>query len=78
VGFDDISVASQVHPPLTTAAAPFEEIARSSVEMLISLIDGHQSESKHFVLPAPLVIRDSCAPPKCSADVTAASNLTQR
>ena len=60
VGFDDISVASQVYPPLTTVAAPIKEIAANSVKMLISLIDGIDPENKHMALSAPLVIRGSC------------------
>ena len=64
VGFDDISVASQIFPPLTTVAAPINELAASSVKMLISLIDGIIPENKHVALAAHLVIRESCASPK--------------
>ncbi len=64
VGFDDISVASQVFPALTTVAAPIKELAANSVKMLISLIDGVVPNNKHMALSAQLVIRESCAAPK--------------
>ncbi|MFZ4859134.1 MAG: GntR family transcriptional regulator [Desulfuromonadaceae bacterium] len=64
VGFDDINVASQIYPPLTTVAAPISDMAAISVNMLIALIDGDVLDNKHVALPAPLVIRESCAPPK--------------
>lgn len=64
VGFDDINVASQIYPPLTTVAAPINELAACSVKMLISLIDGIVPDNKHVALAAHLVIRESCAPPK--------------
>ena len=38
IGFDDITVASQIHPPLTTIAAPIRKMAKLAVEMLIEQI----------------------------------------
>ncbi len=68
VGFDDITVASQIYPPLTTVAAPISDLAANSVKILISLIEGVVPDNKHIALPAHLVIRGSCAPPKeCAA-----------
>ncbi len=61
IGFDDIEVASQIMPPLTTIAAPIEEIARLSFSMLEHLIQGKQLDNKHIALPAHLVIRQSCS-----------------
>lgn len=61
VGFDDIAVAPQVYPPLTTVAAPIKEIAANSIKKLISLIEGSDPGDKHMALPAHLIIRDSCA-----------------
>ena len=40
MGFDDIVVASQITPALTTVAAPIGEIAKHSVKMLNSIING--------------------------------------
>ena len=61
VGFDDIAVAAQVYPPLTTVAAPIREIAENSVKILISQIDGIDPVNKHIALSAQLIIRGSCA-----------------
>jgi len=64
VGFDDINLASQVHPPLTTMAAPIKQIVEQSVNLLFSLIAGVNLDNKHIALSAQLVIRNSCASPK--------------
>ncbi len=61
VGFDDIIVASKVFPALTTIAAPIEKIAAKSVRMLLEMIGGADLDYQHIILPAPLVVRNSCA-----------------
>ena len=62
VGFDDIAVASQVIPPLTTVAAPVDQIARQAFSLLKSLIEGESPAIQHIALPAELVVRQSSAP----------------
>lgn len=61
MGFDDIPVASQIHPTLTTLAAPIDKITETAFNMLISLMNGEKSESKHIALSAELVTRGSCS-----------------
>ncbi len=61
MGFDDISVASHITPPLTTVVAPIEEITKLAFKMLVNLINGEKAESRHIALPATPVIRGSCA-----------------
>ncbi len=61
VGFDDINVATQVFPPLTTVKAPIKEIAANSVDMLVSIINGKDLDYRHTILPTQLIIRSSCA-----------------
>ncbi|MGB5259235.1 MAG: GntR family transcriptional regulator [Gammaproteobacteria bacterium] len=61
VGFDDINVAAQISTPLTTLAAPVEEIAHHCLALLKSMMDGGDPDNRHISLPAPLVVRDSCA-----------------
>jgi DNA-binding LacI/PurR family transcriptional regulator len=61
IGFDDIAVASQIYPPLTTMAAPITEIARISVSILMALINGVEPDGRHISLPAHLIERNSCA-----------------
>jgi LacI family transcriptional regulator, repressor for deo operon, udp, cdd, tsx, nupC, and nupG len=64
IGFDDIKVSSRVFPSLTTLAAPVEEIASKTIDMLLSNIDGNDLEYKHIILPAKLIIRNSCGKAK--------------
>lgn len=60
IGFDDIDVASQIIPPLTTISAPISQIAQRSFDMLECLITGKTLENRHVALPAKLVIRQTC------------------
>ena len=64
VGFDDIEVASQVIPPLTTVAAPIAEIARQAFALLRAQIDDETPQNTHIALPAELLVRDSSGPPR--------------
>jgi DNA-binding LacI/PurR family transcriptional regulator len=61
IGFDDIEVASQIVPPLTTVSAPADEIASQAFSMLKSLIEGKVPQNQHIALAAELVIRQSSA-----------------
>jgi len=63
IGFDDIEVASQIIPPLTTVAAPVEQIAERSFQILKDLIQGNEVDNQHIALPAQLVIRQTCSAP---------------
>ena len=67
IGFDDITVASQIHPPLTTIAAPITKIAKNSVNLLLSLIQERDLSARHIALPAHLVTRYSCAENKLAS-----------
>jgi LacI family transcriptional regulator len=63
VGFDDVTVATAVEPALTTVRQPIEHLASMAVELLLSMLDrppGTQSPPQKMILPAELVIRDSC------------------
>lgn len=70
IGFDNIDVASQISPALTTVEAPIMEIARRSFDMLEKMIQDEEVDNKHIALPAKLVIRQTCARP---VDNTAAA-----
>jgi LacI family transcriptional regulator len=59
IGFDDIPMASQINPPLTTVSAPINEIARLSFEMLNSLIKGEPVLNMHVALPCKLIRRST-------------------
>jgi DNA-binding LacI/PurR family transcriptional regulator len=58
VGFDDIFLAPQAHPPLTTVRVPAYGLGWTAAEILISLIQGDQVDS--VTLETELVIRQSC------------------
>ena len=57
VGFDDIDIASQIVPPLTTIKVPVDEIAERAFGMLKILIEGKEVENRHVALVAKLVVR---------------------
>lgn len=63
IGFDDIEVASQIMPALTTVAAPVDSIAQHAFSMLKALIDGELPQQQHIALPAQLITRNSCSRP---------------
>jgi LacI family transcriptional regulator, repressor for deo operon, udp, cdd, tsx, nupC, and nupG len=62
IGFDDILLASRVFPALTTNAAPIEEMARKTVEILRKEMNGGNTDYLHVILEAKLIKRDSCSP----------------
>jgi DNA-binding LacI/PurR family transcriptional regulator len=68
IGFDDVLVASMVYPPLTTNAAPIEEMAKKAVEILLAEIGGRISVFQHVILEARLIKRASCTPPTFGKD----------
>lgn len=61
VGFDDVFGASFCSPPLTTVAAPLDDLGRAAVGLLIE----HEEPGwapRSLVLPAHLVVRTSTGP----------------
>ncbi len=61
VGLDDIWLASQFDPPLTTVALPRYEIGVLAMEMLQSLLAGHEPERR--VVRTSLIARKSTGRP---------------
>jgi len=59
MGFDDIDYAEYFIPPLTTVHQPVDEIAASTAELMIEILDDSVSH-KHIVFDTELVIRKSC------------------
>lgn len=64
VGFDDIDLASHVHPALTTVRQNTNAIGRQAIELLDALITEKLDEPPVAIVPVELVIRDSCAEAK--------------
>lgn len=63
VGFDDLTIASYTHPPLTTIRQPKQQMGRMATELLLNLIDGSKAETSRKV-HGELIVRDSTAPPR--------------
>ena len=63
VGFDDLPIAAQARPPLTTVRQPLQELGAVAVQLLVQLAEGQAAH-----LPPPfateLVVRDSTAAPR--------------
>ncbi|MCD2190319.1 LacI family DNA-binding transcriptional regulator [Actinomycetospora soli] len=57
VGYDDITMAALLDPPLTTVHTDKYELGRTLVEVLAHRLDGHPAE--HRVLAPRLVVRGS-------------------
>jgi DNA-binding LacI/PurR family transcriptional regulator len=57
VGFDDLAVATQTNPPLTTIHQPIQALGREMVRMLVALLAGKTPTP--LILPTKLVIRES-------------------
>lgn len=58
-GFDDISVASLVNPPLTTCRVPRYDIGVQANRLLLIQINGEPCNGCETVLPVELVVRAS-------------------
>ena len=59
VGFDDIFMASQAYPTLTTIRQPMADMGEVALEMLIALLQGRMVLSMRRELPTELIIRES-------------------
>lgn len=60
VGFDDLSYAAHLNPPLTTVAQPRMELGLRAGNLLINRIEGYKGPPQHVELPTTLVVRISC------------------
>ncbi len=61
VGFDDIPLAAQASPALTTVRQDLEAAGRALVDLLLAALDGQAIEP--LILPTTLVVRDSTRTP---------------
>lgn len=60
LGFDNVDIATQVTPPLTTIAQPFDLIGKYAGEILLRRMNNEQG-CEQIILPTELMIRESCA-----------------
>ena len=59
IGFDDLEHARFVQPPLSTVCQPLAKMGRTSVELMVQLLNGEDVPEKKYV-EADLIIRNSC------------------
>jgi LacI family transcriptional regulator len=60
IGFDDVDVALQANPTLTTIRQPICAKGEVATRLLVDLINERVSSPQHVVLPTELVVRQSC------------------
>jgi LacI family transcriptional regulator len=63
VGFDDISLAQRVWPPLTTVRQPIKRAAAVATGMLLESLRTRDFTPVNQEIPGELVVRESAAPP---------------
>ncbi|WP_426578288.1 ribose operon transcriptional repressor RbsR [Xenorhabdus stockiae] len=59
IGYDDISIASYLTPPLTTIHQPKDELGKLAIDMLLYRMDNPDSKPKQLVLTPELIERNS-------------------
>jgi DNA-binding LacI/PurR family transcriptional regulator len=64
VGFDDIPEAQYFTPPLTTVRQNFAEMGRSSLRLLLGVMQGTTDSPAALTIAPELVVRRSTAPPR--------------
>lgn len=60
VGFDDLTFAAHLSPPLTTIVQPRVDIGRRAGHLLISRIAGNTDPAQRIELPTRIIVRESC------------------
>ncbi len=68
VGFDDISMASHIGVPLTTASQDAYELGKVASQMLLERLDGGNMAPRSLAVPTQLRIRSSTAAPFIGVD----------
>jgi LacI family transcriptional regulator len=64
VGFDDLSHATMVDPPLTTVRQPIRRLGALAANTLVDLLRNGPDKPRRLILPTELVIRESCGASK--------------
>lgn len=60
IGFDDLPLAQQTDPPLTTVSQPMEAIGKQLVDMLLDIMENGADPPRRLIFPQELVVRQSC------------------
>lgn len=59
IGFDDIHMASQTYPRLTTVRQPLAAMGETALEMLVTILQGRPVLALQRELPTELIVRES-------------------
>jgi LacI family transcriptional regulator len=59
-GFDDIPMARNVHPLLTTVRQPIRDLGETAFEVLYSMVSREAPAERDIALPTRLMCRESC------------------
>ncbi|GIQ67508.1 LacI family transcriptional regulator [Xylanibacillus composti] len=62
IGFDDVPVAAQLAPRLTSVRLPLYEMSKEAVHTVIAMCERRQIAFHTVRFPTKLMIRDSCKP----------------
>lgn len=62
IGFDDLPIAGQLDPPLTTICQPIRRLGQLAVERLVEILRDPQTPARQVILAPELIIRQSCPP----------------
>ena len=60
IGFDDLPLAQQTDPPLTTMRQPMAVMGRRLIEILLDLINSGTTPARQVIFEEELVVRQSC------------------
>jgi LacI family transcriptional regulator len=63
IGYDDQTIASKLHPLLTTIRQPAEKIGQSAVDLLLKWVDSKTARNVTIKLKPELVIRETTGKP---------------
>jgi DNA-binding LacI/PurR family transcriptional regulator len=63
VGFDDMPLASETRPPLSSVIHPIEELGREAAHIVGARIGGTEDAPRHVVFTTTLVVRESSVAP---------------
>jgi DNA-binding LacI/PurR family transcriptional regulator len=63
IGYDDQTLASKLHPLLTTICQPAEKIGQSAVDLLLKWVDSKTARNVTIKLKPELVIRETTGKP---------------
>ncbi len=63
LGLDNVVISAHIHPPLSTIAIPKQQLARTTTDMLLQLIDKNEQREQIALIPPLLLPRQSTAVP---------------